>query len=68
MSLETRDGILPYFMWIHGEYFYIWITINAYEAARNLLGFVLPFVTNFCVFLNLLLQTYLEKIWIGHLA
>lgn len=44
-------------MWIHREYFYIWITINAYEAARNLLGFVLPFVTNFYVFLNLLLQT-----------
>lgn len=41
---------------------FVWTMINACEAARSLLGFVLPVVPNFFyVFLILLLQIYLKK-------
>lgn len=43
--------------------------INTYEAAKSLLGFVLPVVPNFFyMFLILLLQIYLKKICISGLA
>lgn len=47
---------------------FVWTMINACEAARSLLGLVLPVVPNFYVFLILLLQIYLKKVWISDLA
>lgn len=48
---------------------FVWTMINACEAARNLLGFVLPVASNFLyVFLILLVQIFLKKIWISDLA